>query len=203
MSISKTTVTEFATELNLSPAALLKQLTAAGVAAAGADAPLSAADKGKLLDYLRKQHGAADDSAGKRITLTRKSTTELRTADASGKSRTVQVEVRKKRVLVTRAAETPAPAVAPQTAAPVLSAQEIAAREAEAARETALREAQERSQAEKQAREAARTAPKVEVTEVAEPPVSAAPEVVDQPAEPAPAPVVSEPRPVIRLHGFG
>ena len=197
MSISKTTVTEFATELNLSPAALLKQLTAAGVAAAGADAPLSAADKGKLLDYLRKQHGAADDSAGKRITLTRKSTTELRTADASGKSRTVQVEVRKKRVLVTRAAETPAPAVAPQTAAPVLSAQEIAAREAEAARETALREAQERSQAEKQAREAARTAPKVDVTEVAEPPASAAPEVVDQPAEPAPAPVVSEPRPVI------
>ena len=54
-----------------------KQLTSAGVEASTADAPLSASDKGKLLDYLRKQHGGADESAGKRITLTRKSTTEL------------------------------------------------------------------------------------------------------------------------------
>jgi len=208
LSITKTTVTEFATELNLSPAALLKQLTAAGVAAASADAPLSAGDKGKLLDYLRKQHGAADDSAGKRITLTRKSTTELRTADASGKSRTVQVEVRKKRVLVTRAAEAPAPAVAAQPAVAVLSAEELAAREAEAARDAALREAQERSHLEKQAREAARSAPKavageVEAAaeesrpaEVSAEPVEAAPTPTltstPAPAETAPTPVIGE-----------
>ena len=99
MSITKTTVTDFAGELNLTPEALLKQLAAAGVTATAADAALSASDKGKLLDYLRKQHGASDDGASKRITLVRKSTSELRTADASGKSRTVQVEVRKKRVL--------------------------------------------------------------------------------------------------------
>ena len=161
MSITKTTVTEFAAELNLSPVALLKQLAAAGVAAEAPDAPLAAADKAKLLDYLRKQHGGTDDSAGKRITLTRKSTTELRTADASGKSRTVQVEVRKKRVLVTRAPEAPAPAPAAQPpvtpAKPVLSAEEVAAREAEAAREAALRAAQERDLLEKQARDAARS----------------------------------------------
>ncbi len=199
MSITKTTVTEFATELNLSPAALLKQLTAAGVAASSADAPLSASDKGKLLDYLRKQHGAADESAGKRITLTRKSTTELRTADASGKSRTVQVEVRKKRVLVTRASEAPAPAVAAQPAVAVLSAEEVAAREAEAARDAALREAQERSQLEKQAREAARSAPKAATAEVAAEAESAATEAVTEPAEPVPtpAPVVAAPSPVI------
>ncbi|MBL8309086.1 MAG: translation initiation factor IF-2 [Burkholderiales bacterium] len=159
--MTKTTVTEFAAELNLSPAALLKQLTAAGVAAESPDAPLAAADKAKLLDYLRKQHGGADDSAGKRITLTRKSTTELRTADASGKSRTVQVEVRKKRVLVTRAPEVPAPVPFAQEvvkpAKPVLSAAEVAAREAEAARDAALRAAQERDLLAKQARDAVRT----------------------------------------------
>ena len=161
MSITKTTVTEFAGELNLSPDALLKQLGAAGVSAASTDADLSASDKGKLLEYLRKQHGGADESAGKRITLVRKSTSELRTADATGRSRTVQVEVRKKRVLVTRATETAAPTVAavdaaPTAAKPLLSAQEIALREAEAQRGNALREIQENEQRQKQDRLAAR-----------------------------------------------
>ena len=142
LSITKTTVTEFATELNLSPAALLKQPALPPVLpqAECRCTPLSRATKAKLLDYLRKQHGAADESAGKRITLTRKSTTELRTADASGKSRTVQAEVRKKRVLVTRAAEAPAPAAA-QTGGRGASAEEVAAREA-GRRDAALREAQ-------------------------------------------------------------
>lgn len=204
MSITKTTVTEFASELNLSPAALLKQLAAAGVNAGSADDSLSASDKGKLLDYLRKQHGGSDDSAGKRITLTRKSTTELRTADASGKSRTVQVEVRKKRVLVTRAAEAPVPAAAAVPAKPVLSAEEIAAREAEEARSAALRERQESEQREKQAREAARAdakdegkqAPAAEVaalpaeTEQTPPPLTA---VVEPAAAPAVATATPEP----------
>ena len=162
MSITKTTVTEFAGELNLSPDALLKQLGAAGVNAASADADLSATDKGKLLEYLRKQHGGADESAGKRITLVRKSTSELRTADATGRSRTVQVEVRKKRVLVTRATEVSAPIVAavdaaPTAAKPLLSAEEVASREAEAQRGNALREIQESEQRQKQDRAASRT----------------------------------------------
>ncbi len=167
MSITKTTVTDFAGELNLTPEALLKQLAAAGVTATAADAALSASDKGKLLDYLRKQHGASDDGASKRITLVRKSTSELRTADASGKSRTVQVEVRKKRVLVTRSAEapatpTPSPAQAPAVptatvATSVLSAEEIAAREAEEARSATLRALQEEEQAKKLAKSAPNT----------------------------------------------
>jgi len=192
LSITKTTVTEFATELSLSPAALLKQLAAAGVNADSADASLSAADKGKLLDYLRKQHGGADDSAGKRITLTRKSTTELRTADASGKSRTVQVEVRKKRVLVTRAAEAPAPATPVSTPKAVLSADEIAAREAEEARGTALRERQEKEQQEKQARVAARADSKDEAREeTPSPEPVVAPAEVETKADESPAPTLS------------
>ncbi len=185
MSITKTTVTDFASELNLSPDALLKQLASAGVEASAADAPLSASDKGKLLDYLRKQHGGADESAGKRITLTRKSTTELRTADATGKSRMVQVEVRKKRVLVTRAAETAAPVATPEPVVasvatpavkPVLSAEEIAARGAEEARGATLRELQEKEQQEKQAREALRSEPK-QPKETTEATTEAAPEL--------------------------
>ncbi|TAG84942.1 MAG: hypothetical protein EAZ24_00135, partial [Burkholderiales bacterium] len=82
MSITKTTVTEFAAELKLTVPALLSQLVAAGVGDKSAESTLAAGDKAKLLDYLRKQHGATDDGAGKRITLMRKSTTELRTADA-------------------------------------------------------------------------------------------------------------------------
>ena len=160
MSITKTTVIEFAGELNLSPEALLKQLGAAGVGAASMDADLSASDKGKLLEYLRRQHGAADESAGKRITLVRKSTSELRTSDATGRSRTVQVEVRKKRVLVTRATETAAPAVAAvdapaTTVKPLLSAAEVASREAEARRGDALREIQANEQQQKHDRVAA------------------------------------------------
>jgi translation initiation factor IF-2 len=166
LSITKTTITEFAAELKLTVPALLKQLSAAGVADKTEESTLAAGDKSKLLDYLRKQHGAADESAGKRITLTRKSTTELRTADATGKARTVQVEVRKKRVLVTRAAEAPAPAApAPVVTAektdapakPILSDEEAAARAAEEARANALREAQDKAAQEKASRSKAKS----------------------------------------------
>ena len=201
MSITKTTVTEFASELNLRPDALLKQLASAGVEASAADAPLSASDKGKLLDYLRKQHGGTDDSAGKRITLTRRSTTELRTADATGKSRMVHVEVRKKRVLVTRATETvaPAPVVEPAAVAfvsapakPVLSAEEIAARGAEDARGKTLRELQEKEQQQKKVREAARNEPSrpKDVAEATTEAIPALPTVI-APDEPAAAPVAT------------
>jgi translation initiation factor IF-2 len=212
LSITKTTVTEFAAELKLTVPALLKQLSAAGVADRNEESTLAAGDKAKLLDYLRKQHGAVDESAGKRITLTRKSTTELRTADATGKSRTVQVEVRKKRVLVTRSAEAPAPAAAPVAAkvdavpaAPILSEEEIAVRAAEEARANALREAQEKAAQEKASRGKAKSTLAVaeetieQVTdEVSEAPtakvdVAEAPKVEEKPST-APAPKAVAPK---------
>ncbi len=60
-------------------------------------------DKSRLLDHLRSHHGTTP-AAGerKKITLTRKSTSEIKQADASGKARTIQVEVRKKRMFVKR-----------------------------------------------------------------------------------------------------
>jgi len=131
--MAQTTIEQFATDLKMPALALLEQLTAAGVAGKKQGDKLTEQDKTRLLDYLRKQHGAAGDGK-KRITLTRKQTSEIKAADSSGKSRTIQVEVRKKRVLVRREEEAPAAAAvaeAPAAAAPVLSAEEIAAREAE------------------------------------------------------------------------
>ncbi|HET8876290.1 MAG TPA: translation initiation factor IF-2 [Casimicrobiaceae bacterium] len=135
--MAQTTIEQFATDLKMPAVALLEQLSAAGVAAKKQGDMLSEQDKTRLLDYLRKQHGAAGDGK-KRITLTRKSTSEIKAADSQGKARTIQVEVRKKRVLVRREEEAAAAAAAPVveeapavTAAPMLSADEIASREAE------------------------------------------------------------------------
>ena len=93
-------VEQFALELKVDPALLVKQLQAAGVIVKGPGDILSDHDKAMLLDYLRGKHGSSEPK--KKITLTRKQTGEIKTADSSGRTRTVQVEVRKKRVLVKR-----------------------------------------------------------------------------------------------------
>ncbi|MDO9273389.1 MAG: translation initiation factor IF-2 [Rugosibacter sp.] len=94
------TVSEFATELKMPAPDLLDQLAKAGVEKQAPSDMMSEQDKTRLLDYLRKSHG---ESASKsKITLTRKQTTEIKSSDAAGRSRTIQVEVRKKRVFVKR-----------------------------------------------------------------------------------------------------
>jgi len=106
--MAMTSVAQFAGELKVQPAVLIEQLKAAGVEKRLADDTLTEQDKTKLLEYLRKAHGATD--AKTKITLTRKQTSEIKKADASGKSRTIQIEVRKKRVFVKREAGEAAPA---------------------------------------------------------------------------------------------
>ena len=96
-------VEQFAQELKLSTGLLLEQLRAAGVDKSVAADLITEQDKARLLDYLSKKHGAGD--AKSKITLMRKETIEIKKADSTGKARTIQVEVRKKRVLVKR--ETP------------------------------------------------------------------------------------------------
>ena len=97
-----TTVAQFALQLNRPPAALLEQLQSAGVTKQSLDDALTESDKERLLDFLRTSHGTAAGAERKKITLTRKSTTEIKQADASGRARTIQVEVRKKRTFVKR-----------------------------------------------------------------------------------------------------
>ncbi|PKO46742.1 MAG: translation initiation factor IF-2, partial [Betaproteobacteria bacterium HGW-Betaproteobacteria-4] len=90
---------QFAVELKMPVSALLEQLSKAGVGKEGANDALTDQDKARLLDYLRRAHG---DESKTKITLTRKSTSEIKATDSHGRARTVQVEVRKKRVLIKR-----------------------------------------------------------------------------------------------------
>src|SRR3954466_16001060 len=152
-------VTEFAKELGLPPTLLIEQLQAAGVARAlTTDTALTEKDKTQLLDYLRQSHGARE--AKNKITLTRRQTTEIKKSDSTGKARTIQVEVRKKRVLVKRdvVAEAPpveaAPAVAAAPPGPVsvIDAEQMAKREAEAKKQAELIALQSEEVQEKQSR---------------------------------------------------
>ncbi|MFI4904387.1 MAG: translation initiation factor IF-2, partial [Burkholderiales bacterium] len=225
--MAQTTIEQFATELKMPPSALIEQLASAGVATKKSGDELTEQDKTRLLDYLRKQHGAATEPK-KRITLTRRQTTEIKAPDAAnkGKSRTIQVEVRKKRVLERRDApeapveevaaiapvvEAPQPApVAPATPAapqPVISAEEMAAREAEdkRAREFISRQEEDlkrrheeqekrKTRKEKEAEEAARVAAEAKAAQeakAAEEAKSAAQKPVEAKARPG-APVKTE-----------
>ncbi len=113
--MASTNVSNFAAELKVPAEVLLEQLRAAGVEKRSADDLLTESDKAQLLTALRRAHGA-DEAPKKKITVVRKQTSEIKQADATGRARTIQVEVRKKRVFVQRDAEgaevQPAPAAA-------------------------------------------------------------------------------------------
>ncbi len=151
--MSLNTVAEFANELKKSPETLLEQLKAAGVAKNSSTDALTEADKQKLLSYLKASHGS--DDGKKKITLTKKSTSEIKQADATGKARTIQVEVRKKRTFIKRddAPEVVAEAAA-RSAQAAQASQELARREEEARKQAEMISQQEVELAqERQARE--------------------------------------------------
>ncbi len=146
--MSSTTVAEFAAELKKTSKALLEQLKAAGVPKSTAQDVLSDEDKHSLLNYLQSSHGTATPER-KKITLVKKSTTEIKQADATGRARTIQVEVRKKRTFVRRdenqeaPANVAAPEVVPVPAAPLIDEAELKRREEEALRQSELLRRQE------------------------------------------------------------
>ncbi len=192
--MSTTTVADFAQELKKTTALLLEQLSSAGVSKASASDALTDADKQKLLGFLQTSHGTATGER-KKITLVKKSTTEIKQADSTGKARTIQVEVRKKRTFVQRdedeAIVAPAPAVAEVVSntppASFLDDAELARREQEAMRQAELIRRQEEELAERravrEAHEAERAARAAAAKEVAKP----------APEEAKPAPVVVDP----------
>jgi len=188
-----TTVAQFAAQLNRPTAVLLEQLQSAGVAKSSADDALTDGDRERLLEFLRTSHGTAS-SDRKKIVLTRKSTSEIKQADASGKARTIQVEVRKKRTFVKRDETPPAAEEAPAPAAPVIDEAERARREAEAAAQAALiqRQLEDAAERQRQAEEQARR--EREAAEAAAAAAAAAALAAQAAAEPeAPAPSVSTP----------
>jgi translation initiation factor IF-2 len=154
--MSATTVAEFARELKKPTDQLLEQLKSAGVSKAYPTDALTDADKQKLLNHLQVSHGTAS-AERKKITLVKKSTSEIKQADATGKARTIQVEVRKKRTFIKRedeadgndvVVELPVPAE-DVPAEPVLDQAELSRREEEARHQAEFIRRQEQELAEK------------------------------------------------------
>ena len=136
--MSSTTVAEFANELKKSTDTLLEQLKSAGVPKSSASDVLTDSDKHSLLGYLQNSHGTASPER-KKITLVKKQTTEIKQADATGKARTIQVEVRKKRTFVRRddgtdvvTEQTESESISAESSAPLIDNAELARREEEA-----------------------------------------------------------------------
>ena len=98
------TVTQFAQVLRVPVERLLSQLDEAGIDITGADDTISDDAKLELLTHLRRTHGRKDASAStpRKITLKRKSQSEIRLPGGQGRSRTVSVEVRRKRTYIKR-----------------------------------------------------------------------------------------------------
>ena len=191
-----TTIEKFATELKMPPGILLEQLTAAGVGGKKEGDKLSELDKTRLLDYLRKQHGGMEQK--KKITLTRKQTTEIKAADSTGRARTIQVEVRKKRVFVKRDGPegAPAPEDVAQSPQPLLSAADVASREEEARKGAALIAKQQEDVQQKQDQAKKRQTKKEKEAEEAAA-KAAADALAVAAAEKAAAPPVAEAKPAV------
>ena len=100
--MAEVTVRQFAEVVGISIDRLLDQLKEAGVEINDADATISETEKMELLGFLRRKHGAADKAEPKKVTLSRKKTSELRQTGSHGKAKSVTVEVRKKRTYVKR-----------------------------------------------------------------------------------------------------
>jgi translation initiation factor IF-2 len=145
--MSSTTVSEFANELKKSTDTLLDQLKSAGVPKASASDALTDGDKQKLLAYLQTSHGTATGER-KKISLTKKTTSEIKQADATGKARTIEVKTIKKRTFVQRDDEVEIPA---PPAAPIIDDAELTRREEEARRQAELLRRQEEELAERRA----------------------------------------------------
>ncbi|WP_062309987.1 translation initiation factor IF-2 [Polynucleobacter sinensis] len=146
-----TTVKVLAKELKRTAPDLLEQLKAAGIEKSSEDDSITEKDKTALLEHLQKAHGNTDAGNRKKITLIKRESSEIRQADSAGRTRTVQVEVRKKRVLVKAGDKAPEADPAPAAkevvpAAPaksILSAEELEKRAAEATRQAELLARQE------------------------------------------------------------
>ena len=181
-------VAQFASELGLPATLLLEQLRAAGVNKTTADDSLSEQDKTQLLDYLRRAHGAQETK--KKITLTRRETTEIKKADSTGKARTIQVEVRKKRVFVKRDAAEATPVEQPVVEEPVVEEKKVETRPVVGADQIAMREEEARKQAELFARQSAELKEKQEKEEQRRQAMEA-----EEKAKAAPAAKAAEPAP--------
>ena len=96
-------VTQFADVVGISVDRLLEQLKEAGVKVDSAENTITDEEKMNLLSFLKGKHESEGKATEpKKITLNRKSTSELKVTGTHGKNKSVTVEVRKKRTYVKR-----------------------------------------------------------------------------------------------------
>lgn len=160
--MAEVTVRQFADVVGVPVERLLSQLGEAGLPTKAADETISDREKMQLLRYLRESHGLDQEGPTmgepRKVTLKRKMLSELKVAGAQGKTKTVSIEVRKKRTYIKRSfgpergAEVPGVAVAEA---------ELAERDRQAEEER-LREEQLRQEQELQQRLAAEAAARAE-----------------------------------------
>ena len=172
------TVRDFADEVKIPVDLLLSQLKEAGVSVSDQESALSEEDKRALLAHLQKKKGAAKtklsgDGEPKRITLKRKTTSELKLGGGRGApGKTVSIEVRKKRTFVKGGPEAEAKAAAEAEAAAkaAADAEAQAKQDAEAAAKAAAdaKAAEEAEAAEQAAAEAQQAEQKTAEPEAAE-----------------------------------
>ncbi|HEY5700574.1 MAG TPA: translation initiation factor IF-2 [Gammaproteobacteria bacterium] len=152
------TVRELADVVGIPVDRLLDQLGESGLPHSDADQPINEEDKAHLLNHLRQLHGnAASGGSAKKITLKRKSVSELKVASALGRKKTVTVEVRRRRSYTPSAAGESEPAISSDDEAAKLEEMEVAKR---ALQEEAKRRQQKvdenlRAEAERRAKEEA------------------------------------------------
>jgi len=225
--MSEVTVKHFAETIGIAVDRLLVQLQEAGVPAHDAAGILTDQDKAKLLAYLRDKHGAAApevepaaEAGPTKITLSRRTTSELKVPSTGGKAKTVTVQVRKKRTYVKRSLVDEAPPedeskrvdeeVVERLEQHIRADAERAADDARRrAEEEALRQAEEaaRLQAENEARRQAEEEARRSAAAVAERPAEPVPvkaaEKPAKPARPAAAPKVERESPKGGKKGSG
>ncbi|HEX7079653.1 MAG TPA: translation initiation factor IF-2 [Gammaproteobacteria bacterium] len=154
--MAEVTVAEFAEVLKVPVERLLVQLDEAGIKVKGAEDKISEDAKLELLTHLRRSHGRKDPAAAapRRITLKRKSQSELRLAGGQGRARTINVEVRSKRTYIKRDVLEEQARKQQEALDAQRQAEEAARREQERA-EQERREAEERARRQAEEQEAA------------------------------------------------
>ena len=101
--MSTTTVSKLATALKIEPEKLISQLNDAGITVSNDLDTITNDQKLTLLNHLRGSHGTKSEiKSPKKLTVNRRSQSELKLSGGFGTSRTVNVEVKKKTTYVNK-----------------------------------------------------------------------------------------------------
>src|SRR5690625_3139787 len=169
--MAEVTVQQFADQVGTPVDRLLQQFAEAGVEVAGADTVLSSEQKTALLTHLRQAHGENSQVEPRRITLKRRSQSELKVSAGQGRAKTVNVEVRRKRTYVKRGAVLEQERQRVEAVQREREAEEAKLREEAAQRQAEIeqrrREEKEKRQAEKAERERDRKSTRLNSSHVA------------------------------------